>query len=256
MTDWYDYPQYYDLACRDTTRAEVDFIEAACKKYASFPVRRLLEPGCGSGRLVVELAARGYDVAGFDRNAKALAYLQRKLARRRLSARVSRDDMASFSIPEHVDAAFCTFNTFRHLLTESDARWHLQCMARSLRPGGIYILGFHLLPLDVAEEAEERWRTRHGSTQLHVTLRVIHTDRRRRIERLRIILRACTPQRVQRVCSEFPLRMYTANQFRRLLRSVPVFDLCGVFDFWYDLGHPRQLDNDLIDAVFVLRRKP
>jgi hypothetical protein len=30
---WYDYPQYYDLAFRSETRAEADFIEAACRKY-------------------------------------------------------------------------------------------------------------------------------------------------------------------------------------------------------------------------------
>jgi SAM-dependent methyltransferase len=252
--DWYDYPQYYDLACRDTTRLEADFIEAACRKYVPFHVRRLLEPGCGSGRLVVALAARGYDVIGFDLNANAITYLSGKLARRKLAARVYRADMADFTLQYQVDAAFCTFNTFRHLLSEAEARQHLACVADCLKPGGIYILGFHLLPLDVSEEAEERWRTRQGSTRLHVTLRVVHTDRRRRIERLRIKLRAQMPNRKQHISSEFPLRMYTAAQFRRLLRSVPAFELCEVFDFWYDIDQPRNLDDELIDAVFILRR--
>ena len=51
---WYDYPQYYDIAFRDETRREADFIEAACRKYCSFPVRRLLEPERSStcGRLL------------------------------------------------------------------------------------------------------------------------------------------------------------------------------------------------------------
>ena len=255
LTDWYDYPQFYDLACRDTARVEAAFIEAACRKHVSFPVRRLLEPGCGSGRLIVALAARGFDVTGFDHNPKAIAYLKRKLARRSLSARVYQGNMASFTLPRPVDAAFCTFNTFRHLLTEADARSHLECVANCLRPGGICILGFHLLPLDVAEEAEERWRTRHGSTHLHVTLRVVHTDRRRRIERLGINLHVRTPKRTHRIQSEFPLRMYTAGQFRRLLSSVPAFELSDVYDFWYDLERPRKLDDDLIDAVFILRRR-
>ena len=55
---WYDYPQYFDLAFRSETRAEANFIEAACGKYCAAPVRRLLEPGCGTGRLIVELADR------------------------------------------------------------------------------------------------------------------------------------------------------------------------------------------------------
>ncbi|GIS60399.1 MAG: hypothetical protein CM1200mP2_26240 [Planctomycetaceae bacterium] len=33
-------------------------------------------------------------------------------------------------------------NTFRHLTSETDARLHLQSVAASLRPGGLYLLGF------------------------------------------------------------------------------------------------------------------
>ena len=73
--DWYDHPEIYDLALRDDTPSEAAFIERACRKYCPFPVRRLLEPACGSGRLVTEMAARGYEVTGLDLNAKALAHL-------------------------------------------------------------------------------------------------------------------------------------------------------------------------------------
>ncbi len=35
---WYDYPQYYDLAFREDTLPEADFIEAACRRVLrSFP---------------------------------------------------------------------------------------------------------------------------------------------------------------------------------------------------------------------------
>ncbi len=62
--DCYDYPQYWDLAFRSETKLEADFIEDACEKYCNFPAKRLLEPGCGGGRLVVEMASRGYDDHG------------------------------------------------------------------------------------------------------------------------------------------------------------------------------------------------
>jgi hypothetical protein len=158
-------------------------------------------------------------------------------------------------VPRPVDAALCTCNTFRHLLSEGDARRHLECVARAIRPGGIYILGFHLLPLDVSEEAEERWRVRHGMTRLHATLRVIGTSRQRRLERMRVNLLVQTPRRRVRVTSEFSLRMYTARQFRRLLAQVPAWELSDVFDFWYDIDRPQRLDDVLTDAVFILRRR-
>ena len=88
--DWYDYPQYYDIAFRSDTRLEADFIVAACRKYCPFPARRLLEPACGTGRLVAELAGRGYRLAGFDLNPSALGYVRRRLARRGLRRGSSR----------------------------------------------------------------------------------------------------------------------------------------------------------------------
>lgn len=252
---WYDYPKYYDLAFRSETRLEADFIEAACRRYCPFPARRLLEPACGTGRLVAELAARGYRLTGLDLSKPSLDYLRRRLARRGLRATVFRADMADFRLAAPVDAAYNTLDGFRHLLTERAARRHLECVAGGLRPGGIYVLGFHLLPPDASEECVERWRARHGRTHLSVTLRVLATDRRRRIETLRVSLRVRSGKREFRLRDEFPFRMYTAAQFRRLLAKVPELELCSVHDFWYDLDDPLPLDDDLSDAVFVLRKR-
>jgi SAM-dependent methyltransferase len=252
---WYDYPQYYDIAFRSETRLEADFFEAAFQKYCPFRIQRLLEPACGTGRLVTEMAARGYRVTGLDLNKPSLEYLQRRLTRRGLDASIFQADMADFHLPAPVDAAFCTFDGFRHLLTEATARAHLRCVAQHLRPGGIYILGFHLLPLDADEECTERWTERQGRTQVTVTLRVLETDRRRRIEKLRVSLLARTGPKEIRLRHDFPFRMYTAGQFRRLLGSVPELELCEVYDFWYEIDHPFPLDDELADAVFILRKR-
>jgi hypothetical protein len=49
--NWFDYPQYYDIAFQACTRREADFIVAACGKYCAFDAHRFLEPACGTGRL-------------------------------------------------------------------------------------------------------------------------------------------------------------------------------------------------------------
>lgn len=254
QANWYDYPRYYDLAFQADTQCEADFIEAACRKYCPFKARKLLEPACGTGRLVTELAARGYRVTGFDLNRPSLNYLRRRLVRRKLPAEALELDMADFQLARPVDAAYCTVNTFRHLLTEELARQHLECIAAALRPGGIYVLGMHLLPPDAAEEDGERWTERRGRTQVTVTLRVLATDRRRRVERLRVSLLVRDNGREIRLRDEFSFRMYTARQFRRLLASVPSLELCDVYDFWYEIDQPLKLNDDRADTVFVLRR--
>jgi SAM-dependent methyltransferase len=244
-----------DLAFRDETKAEVGFLIAAFRKYSQCPVTRLLEPGCGGGRLVTAMTARGYDLVGIDQSRPALAYARKRLEKRRLKAELIHGDMSSFRLEHAVDAAFCTFNTFRHLTTEQAARAHLLCVADHLQVGGIYILGLHLLPLDIAEEACERWSARQGSTRLSVTLRVVATDRRKRLERLRISLFAQSPRHERRVRSEFALRMYTARQFRRLLATVPSLELAAVHDFWYEIDRPLRLSDELTDTVFILRKR-
>jgi hypothetical protein len=163
--------------------------------------------------------------------------------------------MADFRLRRPVDAAFCTFNTFRHLLTEGQAVSHLRSVVQSLLPRGIYVLGLHLLPLDADEECIERWKGQRGRSHVAVTLRVLATDRRRRLEQLRLSMLVRRDQQTQRWHSEFRLRMYTAAQFRRLLRKVPEFELCDVFDFWYDIHEPLQLNDEISDTVVVLRKR-
>jgi SAM-dependent methyltransferase len=253
--NWYDYPQYFDLAFSDETQIEADFFEAAAQRYAHREVRRWLEPGFGGGRLIVEMARRGYQVVGFDNNAQALDYVERRLQRAKLRADLFLADLAEFEIRKPVDGAFCTFNTFRHLLTEEAARAHLQSVAKAVRTGGIYILGFHLLPLDASEECLERWKAKRGATNVSFTLRVVATDRHRRQERLKVNMLVRSPRRELRLATEFPLRMYTAAQFKRLLAQATEWELCDVFDFWYEIDQPLKLNDEISDAVFVLRRK-
>lgn len=255
LGDWYDYPEYYDLAFAEDTPVEADFIAAAAKKYAVGKTTRMLEPGCGGGRLVAELARRGFRTEGFDNNVKSIEYLKRTIARERLSARAYLGDMTDFTVTRPVDVVFNTFNTFRHLTTEAAALSHLKCAANVLRPGGLFVLGFHLFPIDASPECLERWKAARGATQVSYTLRVTESLSRERLERLRVTMLVRRPQGELRLATEFYLRLYSARQFRSLLRKVPEFELCEIYDFNYDLETPVSFDDYLADAIFILRKR-
>ena len=255
VANCYDYPQYYDVALPAYTKREADFIEAACRKYCPFDARRFLEPACGAGRLITELAARGYEVAGFDLSRPALSYLRRRLARHRLHAETFQAEMSAFRLSRRVDAAYCTVNTFRHLLTEQAARDHLERIAISLRPGGIYLLGMHLLALDVNEKDVGRWTVRRGDTKVTLTLRILRTDVRRRIENLRVLLLVLHGSKELQLTYDFQFRTYLPRQFRQLLDSVPSLELCDVYDFRYDIKQPFAVNDEMAYSVFVLRRR-
>lgn len=259
MASWYNHPQYFDMVFRNETAAEVRFFEQAFDRFATGPVKRLLEPGCGSGRLVAEMAARGYDVTGLDLSQPMLDYLDRRLKRRGLKGQLVCGDMTSmnFGKKRKFDSVFCTFNTFRHLIEEAAAIKHLRSIADNLRSGGLYILGFHLIPMDADPECIERWKASHGGTTVNVTLRVIDFNRTTRRETLRVSVKAEKRSgKIERIQSEFQLRIYTPAQAKRLLKKVnDVFEIAGIYDFDYDIDEEREFDNDLTDALFVLRRR-
>ncbi|HZZ27769.1 MAG TPA: class I SAM-dependent methyltransferase [Pirellulales bacterium] len=283
-TSWFDYPQWFEIGFENETKKEADFFEKAFDRWCKFPVRKLLEPACGSGRIVVEMARRGYDVTGFDLSQPSLDLLRQKLKRRKLKAHVLKADMTNFRFPKRFDAACCTFNSFRILTTETAARSHLQSVGAALRPGGLFFLGLHLAPPDAEPLGMERWVGQRGRTHVTSTLRVIASDEKRRVERLRINLLVRqygrngngqdhphtngksnggkknrtingTPATITRLRDEFDYRLYTAAQIRRLFKSVRQLELVEVFDFWYDMSEPQKLDNELCDALFVLRRR-
>lgn len=253
--DCYDYPQYWDLAFRDETLFEADFVESAAEKYAQLPVKSILEPGCGGGRLMVELAKRGYLVSGFDLSEPSVRYVQQRLKRRGLAGDVFVGDMTDFTLPAPVDCVVNFVNTFRHLTTEAAALSHLEQVAAALRPGGLFLLGFHLIPLDADPDCTERSTAKHGQTKVTLTLRVVDFNRRRRLERIRFNLRVKSGQRDLKLKSEYDYRLYTRTQFLNLLAKVPQLELCETFDFNYDIDQPVPLDDELSDAVFVLRKR-
>src|ERR1700690_1943807 len=104
IESWFDHPEWFEIGFQDVTEQEADFFEKAFARWCKFPVKRLLEPACGSGRLVVEMARRGYDMTGFDLSQPSLDYLERELKRRKLKANVLKADMTKFHLPKRFDA--------------------------------------------------------------------------------------------------------------------------------------------------------
>lgn len=255
IMECYDRPDLWDFAFSDETEFEADFIQQIAARWLGTNRPTVLEIGCGGGRQTVQLAQRGLPVTAFDLNPHCVRETQRRLKRRRLAADVFAADMLNFETNEQFDLAHCLVNTFRHLTDELSARCHLQTVARALRPGGLYLLGFHLLPPDAAEDDCERWTLRRGKKSVTVTVRVLQFSRKTRLETVRFSLKATLPSGVIRLRSDHQLRIYRADQFRKLLLSVPEFELLSVHDFCYDAADSLPLDDQLGDAVFVLRRR-
>ena len=127
----YDYPKYYDLLFGSDVAAEFRFLRACFVKHAGCEVKRVFEPACGTGRLLVKLGRFGYDVAGNDLNPNAVDFCNQRLIKYKLPESVVVGDMSDFKLKKKFDASFNMINSFRHLGTEKQARSHLECMAKA-----------------------------------------------------------------------------------------------------------------------------
>ena len=250
----YDHPKYYDLLFGSDWRAEFDFLRACFQKHAGRTVRRLFEPACGTGRLLVKFAAAGYQASGNDINPRAIDYCNARLARHGFPPSAVPGDMANFRLRRNVDAAFNTLSSFQHLPTEQAAEDHLQCVAAALATGGLYVLGFHLTPTRTQTCHQESWSARRGHLAVHSHLRSLGVDHRRRQERMAMTVDVHTPTRQFRLAEEMVFRTYTARQFRRLLRRVARLELVETYDFAYDVDQPVYVDGETTDVVYVLQK--
>jgi SAM-dependent methyltransferase len=257
-TSWYDIPRYYDIAMQDEGDGEVAFINEVIEKFefaAKSKPCKILEPACGTGRLIAPLVKQGHHVTAFDLSPAMVDYSQTQISElKKSSANVLVDDMTDFRLKEKFDLGICLLDSFRHLTTEESAVSHLRSMARAIRRGGIYLLGLHLLPMDASLECTEHWTQKRGNTSVTTTFRVTSASRRKRIENIRVSTLVREKGKEIRFRDEFPLRIYTAAQLKSLIAQVPEWRIESVHDYWYELDDPMKLDDELSDTVLVLKR--
>ena len=249
----YDHPKLYDALFAMEWKKEIEFLNACFQRYGNGPVRRVFEPACGTGRLLWRLAKQGLAVSGLDLNPHSVTFCNRRLRKHGLPEAAFVGDMTDFHLERPVDAAFNLVSSFLHLTTEALAKEHLRQMATALRPKGLYLLGFHLVPKGKASCSKETWKTSRGLLTVRSNLRQTSVDTAKRRAQIEFRIRAQTPTKKYELIDTFPMRTYTAAQFRRLLTGVALFDVLETFDFSMD--QPIQIDASTEDVVFVLQKR-
>ena len=176
---WDDYAPFYDWEnTRTVARQDVEF----WTRLAIAQPGRVLELGCGTGRLTVPLARAGAAIVGVDRSAPMLQRGRRRLRRARLThAQLVRGDIRvlPFRARPGFTLVMAPYGMLQSLTRERDLQDTLASVARVLRKGGV--LGVDLVP-DLPRWAEYQRRVSlHGKKgKSRVTLiESVKQDRRR-----------------------------------------------------------------------------
>lgn len=169
ISEVYEHPHYYDLGYRFNTPSECDFIEACLKAHGPETTSRLLDIGCGSGRHLIELARRGYDVEGIDSSDAMIIYLQKKAQQEEVDVTAYVEDMRHMNVEGPYDGAICFMDTFRNLLTNEEIIAHLKEVGKRLVTGGLYIIDFWV-PRQYDQIGSEihQWEQEDDETKMRV----------------------------------------------------------------------------------------
>ncbi len=258
----YDFPVYYDLVFGSDWSAEFHFLQAAFERHVAGGVKsttkrpfRVLEPACGTGRLLFRMAKFGYHAAGMDLNTAAIEFCNKRLRRNKFPENAWVADMCDFQVDKPYDAAFNTINSFRHLSSEKLAEAHLNSMAAAVRSGGIYALGLHLTPRKGEQTDEESWSARRGHLVVNTLMWPRDKDRKKRVERFNMRFDVHQPSGSKRIEDCLVLRSYTATQFDRLISACPDWSIEAIYDFRYSIDDPIEIDDYTEDVVYILKRR-
>jgi len=136
------YARYYDILYRDKDYAgEVDYTEAVFRRFASAPVRSILDVGSGTGTHALLLARRGYEVTGVDPSPVMVASARAKAEEAGLPARFLQEDARTMDLGTRFDAATC-YGAVLGYLADPDTHALLTALRnirRHLRPGGLFL---------------------------------------------------------------------------------------------------------------------
>ncbi|MCL2095697.1 MAG: class I SAM-dependent methyltransferase [Oscillospiraceae bacterium] len=134
---------YYDLLNYNADyKKAADFIEGLFEFYDKKNNNTsVLDLACGTGRLTVELADRGYDMTGLDLSADMLAFacIKEKKSNKAKEILWLNQDMTSFELYGTVDAVICCHDSLNYILKKRDIKKCFDLVYNYLNPGGLFI---------------------------------------------------------------------------------------------------------------------
>lgn len=129
--------RFYDL---DVFSYEDDYV--FYRGLAARSCGRILELGCGTGRLLTRLASAGFEIDGLDISEQVLAIARRRLRQSELERSVNliKADAGHFRSDRQYNLVTFPLNSFMHLATPARQMSCLRSVRRALAPGGTFAL--------------------------------------------------------------------------------------------------------------------
>ena len=253
MSEFDRFARFYDADYRFYDE-DIDLVAELARQAGG----DVLELGCGTGRVLVPVAAAGCRVTGVDASPALLDIARRKLETAGVAARAEllEQDLRTFDAgADRFSFAYCVSNTLMHLTSAADQVRVLRRAHRHLQPGGTLLLALfnpdvpRLVEVAGLQELADRWTDAASGAEV-IKWCVRNVDWTAQIQdTLFIYEEIFADGRVQRTLCPFPLRFLWRHE-AELMLARSGFDVDAVWG---------SFDGDPYDAasenLILLARK-
>ncbi len=152
----------YDALTHDIHYSRwADYLQSAFLKFGVEP-KLILEVGCGTGSMAVELSKRNYEVIALDTSAEMLTKAYNKALENNVDILFLNQDMRNFELYGTVDAIVCLLDSLNYITSLEEVKKVFKLVNNYLNPGGLFIFDInsahklsHTLGNEIFYELEE-----------------------------------------------------------------------------------------------------
>lgn len=207
---------------------DVGWYRELCKRHGG----RVLELGCGTGRILLELLAAGIDASGIDRSLPMLRQLRLVADQRRISLRVAQMDIRALCLAQRFDVILAPYSLITCLSDTDEATLVLVQLREQLAANGRVVIDA-FVPRLIGDYADFRldYRRPHNGGFLQREKRInILDDGRHRIFR-RYTLLDCASRIANQFTTTETIRPYSAADVNQLAESAGLRVSSWHFDY-------------------------
>jgi ubiquinone/menaquinone biosynthesis C-methylase UbiE len=194
---------------------------------------RVLELGCGNGRILLDLLGQGIDAVGVDCSPRMLSQLRHKAAARGLVPKLCLMDARALGFTETFALVLCPYSLVTYMTGVADAAHMLAAIRRVLTPSAMVVIdAFIPRPTALGTGFTLDYRRNYGDAVLTRSKRVaMLAPRVNRIDR-RYELVAADGRLLQRIETSEDVRLYAPEELVLLLGASGFV----IEQQWWDYG--------------------
>ncbi len=250
--------ELYDLIPGYAKRPDVGFYVQCCTAARG----RILELGCGTGRVLLRAAEAGCRMTGLDISEHMLSVCERKLRQAsdevQTRVRLVQGNMTGFRFDDSFELVLIPFRAFQHMISVAEQLACLRCINQHLTTGGRLILDVFQVNLKLInspramEEREDcpEYQLPDGR-RLRRTSRIAAFHPMDQVNDVELICYVTSPDgKTERIVQAFPFRYFFRFEMEHLLArsGFETVDLYGSFD-------RSPLADDSPEMIFVAEKR-